>query len=89
MATNRQERAAIKALQLVIIRGRMMAYENMSHASIADLLDRAEYLAGLLCNEKFTTEVFLDNLSDLAKLHDCGMALEVFESSLKSSCNDA
>lgn len=89
MATTTQERAAIKALQLVIIRGRMMAYENVSHASIADLLDRAEYLAGLLCDEKFTLEVFLENLTDLAKMHDCGSALEVFAFSRNSSCNDA
>ena len=84
-----QERAAIKALQLVIIQGRMMAYEKVSHSSIADLLDRAEYLAGLLCEERNTAEVFHANLIDLSKVHDCGLALEAFESSRDSLQSDA
>ena len=40
--------AAMKALQAVLIRGRTMAYAKDDQAKIADLLDRAEYLAGML-----------------------------------------
>ena len=71
--------AAMKALQSVIIRGRAMAYETADYNKIADLLDRAEYLAGMLYEERDMTATFRENLVELAELHSCGIALTQFD----------
>ena len=47
MIAKDKEVPAMKALQAVIIRGRAMAYEKADHSKLADLLDRAEYLAAI------------------------------------------
>ena len=79
MIVKEKEIAAIKALQSVIVRGRAMAYEKANHRSIADLLDRAEYLAAMLYNPNDMKDSFLSNLVELASLHGCSIALSVFE----------
>lgn len=79
MIAKDKERAAMKALQSVVIRGRAMAYERADHGKIADLMDRAEYLAGMLYEERDMTTVFRENLVELASLHNCGIALTQFD----------
>ncbi len=79
MIRKEKEVAAIKALQEVIIRGRTMAYEKADHAKIAELMDRAEYLAALLYDKEDMTAPFRANLVELADLHKCGIALTTFD----------
>jgi hypothetical protein len=79
MITEEKKTAAIKALQSVIIRGRAMAYEKADHGKIADLMDRAEYLAGMLYEERDMTATFRENLVELATFHNCGIALTQFD----------
>ncbi|HEX3627412.1 MAG TPA: hypothetical protein VH280_18555 [Verrucomicrobiae bacterium] len=67
---------ALHALQDVIIRGRSMAYEKVDHGQIADLLDTAEYLAGLIYDKEDMTTAFRENLVTLAKKHKCHVALD-------------
>lgn len=70
---------ALHALQDVIIRGRTMAYEKADHGQIADLLDTAEYLAGLIYEKKDMTTAFRENLVGLAQKHKCHIALNNFD----------
>lgn len=79
MIAKEKEVAAIKALQQVIIRGRAMGYEKADHAKIADLMDRAEYLAALLYDKEDMTATFRENLVELAQRHQCGVALTTFD----------
>jgi hypothetical protein len=79
MIAKEKEMAAMKALQFVIIHGRAMAYEKADHSKIADLMDRAEYLAGMLYEERDMTTTFRKNLVELATLHNCGIALTKFD----------
>jgi hypothetical protein len=80
MITKNKEIAAIKALQNVIIRARAMAYEKVDHAEIADLLDTTEYLAVLIYDKEDMTDIFRENLVELAKKHKCNMAVHEFDS---------
>lgn len=75
MIAKDRETAAMKALQAVIIRGRAMAYAKDDHAKIADLLDVAEYLAGMFFEQEDMTKTFRENLVALAERHQCGVAL--------------
>ena len=79
MIAKDKEVAAMKALQAVLIRGRTMGYTKDDHAKIADLLDVAEYLAGMLYEQPDTTEIFRENLVMLAERHQCGVALTKFD----------
>jgi hypothetical protein len=79
MIAKEKEVAALKALQHVIIRGRTIAYEKADHAKIADLMDRAEYLAALLYDKEDMTKAFRANLLELAERHQCGIALTKFD----------
>lgn len=79
MIAKNKEVAAVKALQDVIIRGRAMAYGKADHVQIADLLDTAEYLAGLIYDKADMTIVFRENLLTLAKKHKCHIALDDFD----------
>jgi len=79
MIAEEKKVAAIKALQAVIIRGRTVAYEKADHAKIADLMDRAEYLAALLYDPRDMTVAFRENLVELARLHNCEIALTKFD----------
>jgi hypothetical protein len=79
MIVTDKEVAAMKALQAVLIRGREMAYEKVEHTKIADLLDTAEYLAGMLYEQSDMTVTFRQNLVGLAQRHSCGIALTLFD----------
>jgi len=79
MIAKNKELAALKALQDVIIRGRTMAYEKADYGKIADLLDTAEYLAALMYDKDNMTNVFRENLVELAKKHQCNLALDEFD----------
>jgi hypothetical protein len=57
---------ALKALQSILIWSRWMAYRKDDHAAIADILDWAEYLAGLVAEEKDRTETYASVLQGLA-----------------------
>jgi hypothetical protein len=74
-----KEQRAVKALQAIIIRGRSMAYEKLDHKKIADLLDDAEYLAGLICEEEDRTNAFRSYLAETAVKHQCHWALTEFD----------
>lgn len=80
MIAKDKEAAAMKALQAVLIRGRTMAYAKDDHAKIADLLDTAEYLAGMFFEQEDMTKTFRENLVTLAERHQCGIALTKFDS---------
>lgn len=56
-----------------------MAYEKVDHGQIADLLDAAEYLAGLIYDKEDMTTVFRENLVALAQKHKCHVALDNFD----------
>lgn len=79
MIAKDKEKAAMKALQAVIIRGRTMTYAKADHANIADLMDRAEYLSALLYDKEDMTATFRENLVELARRHQCGIALTTFD----------
>ncbi len=74
MIAKDKEVPAMKALQAVIIRGRAMAYEKADHSKLADLLDRAEYLAALIYGPQDMTETFRANhtiFTNLAQIDLC------------------
>ncbi len=58
---------AIRAIQQVIIRGRTMAYEAEPHKRIANLLDDAEYLPGLILIPEDRTEAFSRHLQAISE----------------------
>lgn len=60
---------ALYALNGVLITARAMAYDEVSYAKIADVLDQAEYLPRLLADEADRTADFRKFLADLATKH--------------------
>ena len=79
MIAKGKEIAAFKALQAVLVQGRTMAYHKENHSRIENLLDRAEYLVALIYDHEDMTATFRENLVDLAKLHDCEIALAKYD----------
>lgn len=79
MIAREKEIAAIKALQSVIIRGRTMAHEGADHRKIADLLDRAEYLAALIYRPADMTDEFREYLAEFASIHGWAHPLTIFD----------
>lgn len=71
--------AAARALQVVVTKARSYAYDQAPYDKIADILDRAEYLAALICEEHDQTVVFRGYLEEAAKLHACMNALAAFD----------
>jgi hypothetical protein len=82
MVSAEKQRAALSALQAILVRGRALALEKADHDKIADLLDRSEYLAALLCEERDATSIFREGLVELAAIHGCGIALTKFDKDL-------
>lgn len=82
MIAKDKEIAALKALQAVLVRGRAMAFRGEDHRKIENLLDRAEYLVGLLYQPEDATATFRSNLAELTDLHQCGVALTKFDNNI-------
>jgi len=64
--TAEKERAALWALNAVLVMARALAYETAPHDHLADVLDTAEYLPLLLLHTNDETAHFRDMLVDLA-----------------------
>jgi hypothetical protein len=60
------QKAAIIAIQGVIVQARLQAYHAISHAQIAALLDMCEYLPSLLLEDKWSPDLFRQALYDIA-----------------------
>jgi hypothetical protein len=74
---------AMRAIQYVCIRTRKLAYDETEHATIADVMDRAEYLVGLLCMPDECTDEFRKNLVELVEnREEFGPVLEYFDERL-------
>ncbi len=67
MIETSKEKWAFKAIQSVLIHVRNMAHEGKSHSLIAEILDTAEYLTGLLYFEDDCTSEFCQNVEELKK----------------------
>ena len=71
--------AATRALQAIVVKARSYAHDETPYAKIADILDRAEYLAALIYDEHDQTDTFRKYLDETASLHGCLNALEAFD----------
>lgn len=72
---------AFLALQQIFIRARWMVGKNQNPEDIYNLLDGAEYLAGLASRTEDKTEEFDSYLKMLCERHACFQALSAFEES--------
>lgn len=72
---------AFLALQQISILARWMVGKSQNPDSIYDLLDGAEYLAGLASRVEDKTEEFENYLKMLCDKHGCSQALSVFQES--------
>lgn len=78
MVTN--PRAALLALNGVLVQLRWLAYQRARHELLAELLDCAEHLPQLLADPDDRTRDFRDALADLARRHDgFTLALDRFD----------
>lgn len=72
---------AFLALQQIFILARWMVGKNQNSDAIYDLLDGAEYLAGLASRTEDKTDEFEKYLKMLCERHACSQALRAFEES--------
>ena len=73
--------SALRALQWVIIRSRVMVQQGDASSAVEDCLDVAEYLTGLLADSTDQTAAFRDQLEGLAGRHSLmQVAVERFDS---------
>jgi hypothetical protein len=72
---------AFLALQQIFISARWMVGKSHDPESIYDMLDGAEYLAGLASRAEDKTDDFENYLKMLCERHSCSQALSVFEKS--------
>lgn len=80
MIAHNKQTQAIRAIQDIIIQARFMAYQKESFEKLAQLLDDAEYLPGLMLEEEDKTQVFADYLAHIGKrFPNCQYAVERFE----------
>jgi len=76
MVENEKIAPALRALQGVLIRARSMAYENVDHELIAQILDSAEELPELIaCAENKTTE-FAESIEEISEEFQCGFVMD-------------
>lgn len=69
MITPEKLNKALRAVQLVIIHARFMAYRNEPHQQIAHLLDYAEELPAFIMDPSDKTEKFRQALEGLVADH--------------------
>jgi hypothetical protein len=79
MISEEKRTNAIKAIQSVVIKARLLAYEGADHKKIASILDSTEYLVGMLYDARDMTATFRA-VVDFATRHGCGIALTQFDS---------
>lgn len=76
-------RGAIAAIQTVIIAARTMASRKAAHEKLADVLDIAEYLPGLILEPRDRTQEFREQLVGLAEKYPAfSWALQRFDSKI-------
>jgi hypothetical protein len=71
--------SAFLALQQIFISARWKLGKNINPNLLYDLLDGAEYLAGLASRAEDKTDEFEDYLRMLCERHGCSQALRVYE----------
>ena len=69
---------AFSALQEIFIIARWRIGRKDENHDVYDLMDGAEYLAGLACREDDQTIVFEQYLEMLSQKHSCSEALRAF-----------
>lgn len=69
---------AFAALKEISIAARWRFGKDYNPEEIYDLMDGAEYLAGLACRDDDQTNVFESYLEMLSEKHSCNEALRVF-----------
>lgn len=79
MLTDEKQANAIKVIQQLVIFGRKMAYDKVSHEKIAALLDDIEYLPVLMLKSEDVTDEFRKYIEDIAVEHNLGMILGMFD----------
>jgi hypothetical protein len=72
-------RAAISAIQNVVIQARMLAYHNAPHEQMVDILDQCEYLPGLLLESENNFKAFGESLHGIGiRFPSCRYIAEQF-----------
>lgn len=79
MISSDKQTSAIRVIQQLVIFGRKMAYDKISHKEIATLLDDLEYLPGLMLKEEDTTDEFRKYIEDIADEHNLSIILDIFD----------
>ena len=69
---------AFAAIQQIFISARWKIGAKENYQSFYDLMDDAEYLAGLACQDEDKTEIFESNLKMLSEKHACDHAWRLF-----------
>lgn len=70
---------AVSALQAVIVKAREISEEGDPNNVLPALLDRAEYLAGLILEHSDTTSKYRSTLADICELIGNQYPLSIFE----------
>jgi hypothetical protein len=79
-----EKRAAIAAIQGMIIQARLLAYGKAPHVQIAELLDQCEYLPGLLLEKGDHSVEFTQALRDLSmRVPSCRYVFDQYEAAIK------
>lgn len=66
----KKEKSALQALHLLIIKGRMMAWENNS-TQLFEFLDELEYLPALMLEEENQSKMFEEYLEAICIKRKC------------------
>lgn len=78
MINHEKIKPAFAALQEIFIVARWHLGKDINTENIYDLMDGAEYLAGLACRDDDQTDTFERYLVDLCDKHSCPQALRTF-----------
>ncbi len=73
---------ALRVIQRIIILARKMAYDEADHIKIASVLDDAEYLPGLLLDEKDRTKEFRKFIVGIGEEFGWHSLIELFDDEL-------
>jgi hypothetical protein len=79
MIADKKLRNALYALNGVLVKARQMAYNKAPSAAIAEILDSAELLPGLIASDKDETDEFRQYIVHIAKRHKCEFILQRFD----------
>ena len=67
MIPPQKKRAALLAINAVLVEARAMAHENVPYRDLADVLDSAEYLPMLMLEDINTSEEFRKTLESICQ----------------------